>query len=210
MPRGKLIVFEGIDGSGKSTQIPMLAQYLEGLGHTVYITAEPTKNTIGQIIRDIFLGKLEGDQHVIAALFAADRLDHILHSVYGMKRWVENGHIVLCDRYYLSSMAYHSVHVSLDWVQALNIKAIEALKPDAHIYIDISPEESIRRITARSLTTEMYETYDNLKSVYNAYSRIIQMYEPTENIISIDGDRDIAAIHQDIVNNIKTIIHGDH
>ncbi|MEZ4911012.1 MAG: dTMP kinase [Saprospiraceae bacterium] len=210
MPRGKLIVFEGIDGSGKSTQIHLLARYFESLGYQVHVTAEPTNNRIGKTIRDIFSGNLEGDQHVIAALFAADRLDHILNSVYGMKGLVENGVIVLCDRYYLSSLAYHSVHVSMDWVQALNVKAMETLKPDVHIYINISPEESIQRISSRNIATEMYENIENLKSVSKAYNQIIDMYQHTETIISIDGQKDVESIHQDIINKLKIVINGNH
>ena len=84
MQKNLFIAFEGIDGSGKSTQVKLLADKLEALGHQVYSTFEPTKSDIGKMIRTIFSGKMEADHKVIAALFAADRLDHLLNKTDGI------------------------------------------------------------------------------------------------------------------------------
>lgn len=81
---GRFIAFEGIDGSGKSTQLVMLKQQLEAAGYKVYNTFEPTDNQIGSLIRDILKGKQSADQLTIAALFAADRLHHILNAEDGL------------------------------------------------------------------------------------------------------------------------------
>ena len=75
--KGKFIVFEGIDGSGKSSQMRLLAQYLGDRGVRVHLTCEPTQSPIGSLLRDCLTGKLDTDERTIAALFAADRLHHI-------------------------------------------------------------------------------------------------------------------------------------
>ncbi|MBP9197347.1 MAG: dTMP kinase, partial [Saprospiraceae bacterium] len=97
------IAFEGIDGSGKSTQVKLLAEYLAQSGHKVYTTFEPTDSRIGVMIRDIFNHRMEGDQRVIAALFAADRLNHLLNSQDGILKKLKEGYTVITDRYYFSS-----------------------------------------------------------------------------------------------------------
>ncbi|MCB0660362.1 MAG: dTMP kinase [Saprospiraceae bacterium] len=204
--KGKLIVFEGIDGSGKSTQIKNIAHQLEHDGFKVITTAEPTTNPIGKTIRQIFSGKLEGDQHVIAALFAADRLDHIFHSEYGMLHLLDKGYIILCDRYYLSSLAYHSVHVPYKWVLQLNTVAMQTLKPDMHIFIDISPDESMQRIHHRNDQKELYETLENLQAVYHLYQHIVVDFKDTENIVVVDGTASKESVFDTILNHIKSII----
>ena len=79
MKKNQFIAFEGIDGSGKSTQVKLLSYNLKNAGHKVYLTCEPTDRPIGKMIRDIFSHKMEADHRTIAALFVADRLDHLLN-----------------------------------------------------------------------------------------------------------------------------------
>ncbi|MFM7329381.1 MAG: dTMP kinase, partial [Bacteroidota bacterium] len=156
MSRPLFIAFEGIDGSGKSTQVALLAEHLESIGHRVYCTAEPTTRPIGKMIREIFAGKQEADHKVIAALFAADRLDHLLNSEDGILKKMEEGFTVLSDRYFLSSYAYHSVHMPMDWVIEANRMAKDILKPDVHIFIDAEPEVCMERIRKNRTSTELY------------------------------------------------------
>ncbi len=106
---GVLIAFEGIDGSGKSTQIRLLAERLREKRISFYTTMEPSDAPIGSMIRQILTGRMQADPKVIAALFTADRLDHLLNDVNGVVRKIENGTVVLMDRYYFSSYAYQSV-----------------------------------------------------------------------------------------------------
>ena len=89
--KGKFIVFEGIDGSGKSTQINFLVNKLKEAGISYYTTAEPSDGPIGVMIRQILTGERKMDNKVIAALFAADRLDHILNEENGILNKIENG-----------------------------------------------------------------------------------------------------------------------
>ena len=182
MSKPLFIAFEGIDGSGKSTQVSLLASHLTELGHRVYCTAEPTKRPVGKMIREIFAGKQEADHKVIAALFAADRLDHLLNSEDGIVKKLEEGFTVLCDRYYLSSYAYHSVHMPMDWVIEANRFAAEILKPHLHIFINAEPETCMERIRRNRETTELYETLGNLKQVREKYMEAIMAIREREPI----------------------------
>ena len=124
--KGKFIVFEGCDGSGKSTQLKLLASYLESKGEEVYLTREPTDSPFGSLIHSCLTGRIVTDEHTIAALFAADRLDHIHNALNGILRKLEEGVTVLCDRFYLSSFAYNGGFAPLEWVISLNTPAMAA------------------------------------------------------------------------------------
>jgi dTMP kinase len=200
------IAFEGIDGSGKSTQVKLLKENLENAGQKVYTTFEPTDGPIGKIIRDIFGGRMEADHRTIAALFAADRLEHILNKTNGLLKKLEEGYTVITDRYYFSSYAYHSVHMDMDWVIASNSLAAELLKPDFNIYIDISPELSMERINKGRTSTELYETLENLQNVQAKYLEIIERFKSKEAVLIVDGDRPAEIIAHDIWEKISDLI----
>lgn len=196
------IAFEGIDGSGKSTQAKLLAEHLAAAGYKVYLTFEPTDSEMGKLIRKIFSGERPADEHVIAALFAADRLDHILNTTNGIKKKLEEGYIVICDRYYLSSYAYHSVHVDMDWVIQLNSVSAQQLKPDFCFFIDVDVETSMQRIADSRTSTELYETSDNLRKVRENYFKAMEKLHSNENIIIINGKQEVDIITEEIWNNI--------
>ena len=183
------IAFEGIDGCGKSTQAKRLAKHLEAEGHRVHLTCEPTTGPIGRMIRDIFSGKMPADQHTIAALFAADRMEHILNPVDGLLKLLAEGYTVISDRYYFSSYAYHSVHVPMDWVLELNARAAHFLRPDLNVYIDISPEISMERIQRGRSSTELYETLENLTQTHAKYEEAILKMQGKEKLARINGDQ---------------------
>ncbi len=98
--KGIFIAFEGIDGSGKSTQIQLLKQRLESLGYPIYCTFEPTDNPIGTLIRTIIKGEEKADNKTIAALFAADRLHHILNEKDGLLKKIN---YVYINKYILNA-----------------------------------------------------------------------------------------------------------
>jgi dTMP kinase len=197
------IAFEGIDGCGKSTQVKLLAKQLELHGYKVYSTFEPTDSAIGSIIRNIFSHKMEADHKTIAALFVADRLDHLLNKSNGILKKLEEGYTVLTDRYYFSSYAYHSVHMSMDWVISANVMSAELLRPDLNIYIDIEPSLSMERIAKGRSSTELYESLDNLTKVRENYLTAFARLSSTEKIISLDGNRDQQLIATDIWKEIQ-------
>ena len=207
MKKGSFIVLEGIDGSGKSTQAKKISEYLIDQGHKVYTTFEPTDSPIGKMIRDIFSHRMEGDQRVIAALFAADRLDHLLNSKNGILSKLRDGYIVITDRYYLSSYAYHSVHdIDLEWVIQANALSAELLRPYVNIYIDISPELSLQRLKDGRTHVEMYETMENLTKVHRQYQVVFDRVKNEENIIQIDGNRSSNEVAEDIIEVVDVVL----
>jgi dTMP kinase len=197
------IAFEGIDGSGKSTQVKLLAEKLTKQGHKVYTTHEPTSGPVGKMIRDIFNHRMEGDQRTIAALFVADRLEHLLNKADGILKRLAEGYTVITDRYYFSSYAYHSVHVDMDWVIAMNREATKLLRPDLNIYIDISPEVSMQRIQKGRESVEMYETLENQKQVYAMYEKAFELEKDHEVIFRINGDQSADKISDEIWEGIR-------
>jgi dTMP kinase len=202
MKKNFFIAFEGIDGSGKSTQVKLLAAHLEKAGIKVHITCEPTDSPMGKLIRDVFNHRMEADHRTIAALFVADRLDHLLNKTNGILKMLEEGYTVITDRYYLSSYAYQSPYMDLDWVIAANSLSAELLRPDLNIYIDIPPEISIERLNKGRSSIELYETLENLQNVRNKYFEIIERLKDQERILIIDGNRSADAIAADIWKNV--------
>lgn len=205
----QLIVFEGIDGSGKSTQAKLLADQMIANGYKIYSTFEPTKSRIGSIIRDIFTHQMEADHQTIAALFLADRLDHIQNKEYGMLKKLEEGYTVICDRYYFSSYAYHGVHVDIDWVIQANSLCAALLKPAINIFIDVMPEVAMKRINANRDMVEIYESLDNLTSVRNKYLEAFEKQKHAEQLCIIDGNRAADAVAVDVwaqVQQLATIL----
>jgi len=188
MKNNIFIAIEGIDGSGKSTQAKNIAKRLEAEGHKVYLTFEPTDMRIGKMIRSILGGKEKADEKVIAALFAADRLDHLLHETQGILKKLAEGYIVITDRYYFSSYAYHGAHLDMDWVIASNQMAANILKPTVNVFVDVSPEVAMKRINANRETVEIYETLDNLKAVQSQYLRAFEKLQHEEKIVKVNGD----------------------
>lgn len=181
------IAFEGIDGSGKSTQVRLLSETLRQAGHKIYRTFEPTNSPIGSVINNIFNHRIEADHRVIAGLFVADRLDHLLNKTNGILKKMEEGFTVITDRYYLSSYAYQGAHMPMDWVIQANSPSAALLRPHLNIYIDITPEESMHRINRERSSVELYETLENLKKVRDKYFEAIEKVGGEEKIFIVDG-----------------------
>lgn len=197
------IVFEGIDGSGKTTQIKNLYEKLKQNNIPVYLTTEPTNGYIGSVIRDIFSGKKKADEHTIVALFLADRLEHILNSEDGLLRYLKSNISILCDRYYFSSYAYHSIHVNQNWIIECNNKCKEFLKPDLTIFFDITVEESLARIQKRSKNNDFYEIEDTLKKVQENYFKFFKLRQNEENIIFINANQNKKKVFLDLWKEFK-------
>lgn len=205
MKKNLFIAFEGIDGSGKSTQVKLLTDRLKKAGHQVYYTFEPTDSPIGSVIRNIFNHRIEADHRVIAGLFVADRLDHLLNKTNGILTKLEDGYTVITDRYYFSSYAYHGVHMPLDWVIEANSLSADLLRPDLNIYIDISPDISMKRLANGRSLIELYETKENLKNVRDKYIEAIELLKSKENIFITDGNRKAESIATDIWDEVSNI-----
>ncbi len=188
--KGKFIVFEGTDGSGKSTQMRLLSDYLRARGVACALTHEPTTSPFGMLLRDCMGGRTETSEYAIAAMFAADRLDHIENPVSGMKKQLSEGVTVLCDRYYFSSFAYNGGIVPLGWVEELNRPAMELLRPDLVVYLDLNPEEGMRRIARRS-ERERYETLERQRKTREKYFEVFEKYKDLENIVIVESEKEL-------------------
>lgn len=206
MKKNLFIAFEGIDGCGKSTQVKLLAESLKKEGHKVYTTFEPTDSFIGSLIRKIMQGKMEADHKTIAGLFVADRTNHLLNKTDGIIKKLEEGYTVISDRYCFSSYAYQGVHVDMEWIIQANKISTDILKPDLNIYIDISPEVSMKRVQTNRDIVELYESTENLQKVRNGYFKAFELLKNEENIVVIDGDRAAYLIAEDIWNSLQ-ILH---
>ena len=206
--KGKFIVFEGTDGSGKSTQIGLLAEYLGERGVPCARTSEPTRSPFGVLLRDCLTGRMDTDEHAIAALFAADRLDHVLNPNGGMLKTLGEGTTVLCDRYYFSSLAYNGGIVSTDWVYELNRQAMLSLRPDLVIYLDLDPEEAMSRVRQRG-ETERYETLSRQKLIREKYFQIFERLKGEENIVVVKSEAEIMDTQRQVRAAVDALFQGE-
>lgn len=207
--KGKFIAFEGIDGSGKSTQIQLLADRLKTEGIYCYTTMEPTDSPIGSLIHQIMTGRIKTDNKVIAALFVADRLDHLLNDVNGIVPKIEEGTTVITDRYYFSSYAYHSIDMPMDWVIQANEQSKIILQPTATLFIDVDPDLAIERIAKNRAHQELFEKKSRLIKVKEKYLEAFEKMKNCENIISVNGNRAPEAIADDIWKEISRYFWGN-
>lgn len=204
--KNKFIVIEGLDGSGKSTQIKMLSDYLTEKGEKVYVTAEPQYYETGAYIRRILSQSLDKNMYLQAALFLADRLEHITHPENGMKKYLDEGYTVICDRYYYSSFAYQGTASDMDWVMDINLKCPEILTPDLCIFLDVNPNTCKERIDTSRDGAELYEKSTKLmKMIRQNFLEVFERLSGKENIKIIDANKGLEEIHSDILKAIEEV-----
>ena len=162
--KGRFIVFEGIDGAGKTTQIERLAARLRAEGRKVTVTAEPTVSVSGGMLRDALGGLQKRTACEMAAMFVLDRVFHNVNPD-GICAMIDAGYDVICDRYYYSSMAYQGSQTDFTWVRDMNLNCPEIRTPDVCIFLDLTPEQSMARIEGGRVTKEIYETKEKLTSL---------------------------------------------
>ncbi len=203
--RGRFIVFEGIDGAGKTTQIELLEQFLKAEGRRVFRTAEPTESVTGGLLRDALAGVTKRTPTELAALFTLDRIFHNVNPVNGIQKMLADGVDVICDRYYYSSLAYQGSEIEGDWVRRMNLDCPDILRPDLCIFLDLTPEESMERISRGRVTQEIYETRDRLEKVRNRFLDVLESLRETERICTVNAARPIEAIHADIREIVASV-----
>ena len=170
------IVFEGIDGSGKGTQVDMLKKYvLENKKNNIVFTFKHTRdNEWSQKIDDIIHGKIDGvSSKDLQILYILDRKDHIERFI---KPQSKKGKTIFCDRYFLSTLAYGSLDRNLHWKTLLDyhkqIIGEDFILPYKTIFFDISPDIAIGRIENRGEEKTYFETLEKQKTIRNAYLSI--------------------------------------
>jgi dTMP kinase len=194
--KGIFIVIEGLDGSGKTTQAKLLAKKLRK-SHNAICTAEPSRGKTGAFIRKCCLyGEKRLPTEAEALLFAADRIEHIHNEVAPA---LEEGKLVICDRYIYSSLAYQgSAGLSLDWIKTINSRA---LQPDFSIFIDVPPERVLERLQRKKSVMETLETQSKVRDVY-------LKFVAKGELVRVDGDKpkkDVAdALYASVLGLLKT------
>lgn len=187
MEKGKFIVLEGIDGSGKSSQIGRLVRRLEGLGVPCRADCEPTGRPTGALIRQALTGQAPLDPRVIAALFTADRLDHLVNGEDGLCAAIDQGITVVCDRYYFSSYAYQSADVGMDWVIHANTLSAGLLRPTVTVFLDVPAAEAMGRIRRNRDHQELFEREQRLNQTRTLYFEAFERLRDVESVAVVDG-----------------------
>lgn len=193
--KGKFIVFEGIDGSGKGTQIKKLEDYFEQNGIKTVVTCEHTRDLpVGKLIEITLNGGEKVDSLALQLCFTADRRDHY-KKVIGPA--LERGEFVISDRYYGSTVAYTE-----DDKKQMMLDLNESVVPraDLTIFLDVDPEVAMKRIDDGRSTKTIFERKEKLEQCRNSY---LWFCEKIENVIIVDGNREVQLINQDILKNLE-------
>ena len=203
---GLFIALEGPDGSGKSTITKLLGDYFEdkGIGHI--ITREPGGTDIGEDIRNLILDNknIEMSPETEALLYAASRGQHVHEKIRPV---LEEGKVVLCDRFVLSSLAYQGVGrgLGIKEVKAINDFAIKDIYPDLILFFHIDPEVTLNRKTKKLGGDRLVkEGNDFHNKVYEGYMELIKMYP--KNIKIIDATRPISEVLKQSIKEIEKIL----
>jgi dTMP kinase len=205
--KAKFIVFEGIDGSGTSTQAKLLQEYFLNRGEKAVVSPEPSEGVIGRLLREIMQSNLismpdqnKFDQQM-AYLFAADRHYHLYNDHDGVFKLIQQEHThVISTRYYFSSLAYNCNNAEeFAFVQQLNQ---HFPNPDLVIYIDLIPDISLERIKSRTVT-EVYEKQEKLMKVRHNFQEIFKNYK--DSYLELDGSDTIENLHRNIINYLEQL-----
>lgn len=202
--KGFFITIEGVEGAGKTTVLEILLERLTELEYDVLLTREPGGIRISERIRDIILDQahVEMEKRTEALLYAAARRQHLIQKVIPA---LNEGKIVLCDRFIDSSLAYqgHARGIGIDNVQQVNDFAIEGFMPSLTLYFDIEPEKGLRRIQlneSREQNRLDLETLEFHRKVYEGYQTLLQKFP--SRIKRVNADQEVAAVTEDAFNFI--------
>ncbi len=205
--KGKFIVFEGIDGSGKTTQLNLLGEELTGRGCPVLLTREPGGTRVGESIREILLNPQYGELVPVAEalLYAAARAQHVAQVILPALR---EGKVVLCDRFIDSSLAYQGFGrgIELRLLEQINEAAVVGLVPDLVIVLDFSCDTGLDRLSrsgrrADRIEREALEFHRKVRSGYLALAdRAPHRYRV------IDAHRPVRQVHREILRAVEEIL----
>lgn len=192
-PRGKLIVFEGGEGAGKSTQIRALATWLKRKGHAVAITRQPGGSRLGTGIRRLLLHGGKVDPRAELLLYEADRAQHVQDVV---RPWIAQGKIVLSDRYADSSTVYQGICRGLGekWTEELNQFATGGLSPDLVFVLDLPAAVGLKRSSSRGKLDRMErEKRAFHEKVRRGFLKLARRHPRRFRVIDAGEDRSVIA-----------------
>lgn len=199
MDKGKFIVFEGLDGSGKSLQIEKLVGVLSSRNIEVWPTAEPSKSEIGKLIRAIQKKKVSfiDNGKTLKYLYMADRVNHAIE----IKERLDKGITVICDRYWISSVAYQDSTIK-SGESAFNLNDMEDFPvPDLTIYLDTDVDTCLSRLSERE-DTEIFENREYLNKVKEGYDNAYNAY----NILTlIPGNGTVEEVHSNVMKKVDKL-----
>ena len=191
----KFIVLEGLDGSGTTTQMRLLAERLGKQGTAHAATCEPTDGAVGRLLRSILALETRAHPRTVALLYAADRNEHVSAPHTGIEARTKKGELVICDRYLFSSIAYQSIDCGLDFV--LGINAGFPL-PQCLIFLDTPVEVCQDRLAHRG-KPELFDGLAFQSRVRQGYLQALEHYRGTGmHIARLNGDRPAGLIHGDV------------
>ena len=192
------IAFEGLDGSGSSTQSRLLAERLEKNGKPALLTKEPTTDShIGKLIREILQHKWSVSPEGLQLLFSADRAEHLKNEI---EPALEGGQVVITDRYLFSTLAYGGINTDMEWLKNLS-KNFRL--PDITFLFKLDPEICIERIAGRGSSFELFEKTDKLAKIWENYEKIAKDFP---NIKIIDATKTIERISEEIWGMVSEAI----
>jgi len=199
---GRLIVLEGLDGAGTTTQARRLVAHL---GTRAHLTREPSDGPVGKLIREMLTGNHAIDdarisQSTFGLLFAADRLDHLQREV---EPAIAAGKLVISDRWYHSSLAYQGTGADRDWITTLNSRA---RRPELTIFLQVRPEVAAARRALAKRTEELFEAIEMQRAVEAGYKATIsELSAAGERIETLDGEATEDQVFAAIVSLVGTV-----
>jgi dTMP kinase len=201
---GKLIVLEGIDGAGTTTQTARLCAALAARGLDAHATREPSTGPVGRLLREMLGGAHQPvDATTLGLLFAADRADHLQREI---EPALARGALVVSDRYYHSSLAYQSDpddHAGFDRVRMLNERA---RRPDLTLLLEVPVDVAAARRAADGRPDELFDRLETQRRVAEGYRRVVAALGGTERIDVLDGTQPLDTVAAEILARVLAVL----
>lgn len=196
---GKFIAVEGLSGSGASTQVTFIKDYLNKKGVKNWITEEPTNDVVGGIAKSYLVNNLQNTNPLsLQLLFAADRATHLDKDI---RPKLQEGINVITNRYFLSSLAYGAVEISdADWLYQINS---QFMLPDLTILLKVPVRVCLQRIKNDNLGLDLFNSAKKLEAVWKNYESVAKRYP---NIRIFDGEKKPEEVFAEIQREIDKII----
>lgn len=185
----KLVVIEGLDGAGLSTQASLLASWLSNRGKYVVLTKEPTNNIIGGMVKSHLTGNQDVSTRALRLMFAADVIHHTEKEIAPS---LQQGRYVICDRYILSSLAYGMIDFNKDWLEYIHTGYII---PDITFYLKVPPRECINRLRRKGFGLKLFEQETHFRRIEQNFDILAAEFP---RVHAIDGNKSIKDVHENI------------